>query len=406
MGRRSLFLSLVLLIAACAGGGLGPGIADRGIGGTGIAVGDRGIGGTGIVGTVTAFGSVWVNGLRVDLPPTVTVRIEGRAADSAAVRIGHLVAMTAAPGGPTGLEARTLDVRYAVAGPVERVEKAVALVLGQRVELADLREWPALVPGAWVAVSGLRRSDGAIVASRIDGWTPSSGWLLRGRLEAVTPASVTVAGVTLPRDGGDMAILPVGSAVRVSGGDGTGASSLALDPFNPFGSSIGALSVETFTDASGRAAGPGTPLGGLAAGSRVVIDSIVESGGGLGGSRAYGAPSLGGTAAFGADPATRAAGLAARAGARRDGPAEAGPSGMGPPDGDASRADDTRGWGRSPNGATDGPDRGIGNGPNRGVRGPPGGAPGGPPGGQAGGGPRGGGFGGFGGPKGGGDATR
>ncbi len=427
IGHRFLLLSLLLLIAACAGGTFGPGgtgitVGDRGIGGTGITVGDRGIGGTGIVGTVTAFGSVWVNGLRVDLPPTVAVRVEGREADRSAIQIGHLVAMTAAPGGPTGLAARTLEVRYAVAGPVDRVEGGVIRLLGQRVDVSEAEGRSIAATGAWVAVSGLRRPDGVIVASRVDPRDAAEGWLLRGRLDAVTSATLTVAGVALARDGardgeGDGlsgVIPPVDAAVRVSGRAGAGVSAVVPDPFNPFGAAVGALSVETYVDASA-----GMP--GAVSGSRVVIDSTVESGGGLAGSRAFGAPALGGTAAFGADPAARAAGLA-RAGARGDGlpgegafgatpfgasPFGAAPAGVAPdrPDTDP-RSDDGRGWGRSHDGfgpgadpgsglspgpgsgpgpgvGADGPDRGSGHGPRGGMGGPPGGGPpgSGPPGG-------------------------
>jgi len=343
------------------------------------------------------------------------------------VRVGHLVAMTAAAGGPTGLEARTLDVRYAVAGPVERVEGTGAVVMGQRVDVANAEGREVLHPGAWVAVSGLRRPDGAIAAGRVDGWNAVNGWLLRGRLDAVTPATVTVAGVTLSRSGLDAAMPPVGSAVRVSGRVEAGALALAVapDPFNPFGAAVGALSVVTVVEAAGRPAGQDAPAAGAAAGTRVVIDSVVESGGGLRGSRAFGAPALGGTAAPGADPSARAVGLA-REGARRDGPPGIGPSGVGPsgigmpgarapegmgaPDADPPKGDDARGWGRSPDGigrsadglggspglsrsdATGAPDGGFGGSPRGGVRGGPSGPPGGGPpgGGPPGGGPPGG----------------
>ncbi|SMH52261.1 DUF5666 domain-containing protein [Azospirillum agricola] len=356
-GRRSLILSLLLLIAACAGGGREAGLADRGIGGTGIAVSDRGIGGTGIVGTVTAFGSVWVNGLRVDLPAGAVVRIEGRAVDTAAVRIGHLVAMKAAAGGPTGLEARSLDVRYAVAGPVERLEGTTATVLGQRIDAADAEGRDALRPGAWVAVSGLRRADGAIDASRVDGWSDAHGWLLRGRLDAVSPTALTVAGLTLSRTVTDAAPPPAGSMVRVAGPGAvpTLALSVAPDPFNPFGDSVDALSVETFVDDDGRVAdGDGDEVrAGASEGRRVVIDSGVGAGGGLRDSRSFRAPALGGTAAPGADPSARAAGLA-REGMRRDGPPGNGVSGFGPPEGtnwgDMDRRDGPRGMGRGPDG--------------------------------------------------------
>ncbi len=323
--RRSAFfaplvLSLVLLIAACGGGVFAPGQADRGIGGTGIGIADRGIGGTGIVGTVTAFGSIWINGLRVELPTSAQVRIEGQSASVDDVRIGQVIAVTAAAGGPTGLSARVLDVRYAVAGPVERVAGGVAVVLGQKIETESALGRDALAPGAWVAVSGLRRADGVIVAGRIDFWAANRGWLLRGRLEAVTDATIRVAGTVVSRAGLTKADLDAVLAsdarnLRIAGRVVGQATSVNADPINPFGAGVGALSIETFTDASGGLAGGASDdqvgaSGSLAANSRVVIDSLVDRGGGVGASRAFGAPGLGATAAPGGDPAARAAGLA------------------------------------------------------------------------------------------------
>jgi hypothetical protein len=372
-------LTLMLVAAGCGplrdGSSRDGGVADRGIGGTGISVTDRGIGGTGIVGTVTAFGSVWVNGLRVDLPPTTMVRIEGRPAEPGEVRLGHTVAMTASPGGPTGLTARTLEVRYAVAGPVERAEGGSGLVMGQRIDLADMEGTTALTPGRWVAVSGLRRPDGVVDASRVDPWDPAQGWILRGRLDAATPTTLTVAGVTLWREP-NVAVPPVGSLVRVAGiQSGAGASSnsalsVAPDPFNPFGTAVGALSVETYVDPSGQTAIPGGPRLDMAdrgaAATRVVIDSVVTSGGGIGRSRAFGAARLGGRSLSGADPAARAAGLA-REGQRPDGP----PGGPGGPGMEGPAGAPGSGFGR-------------GGGPGRGPRGP-GVGPEGSPGGRSGG---------------------
>ncbi|WP_376964648.1 DUF5666 domain-containing protein [Azospirillum sp. A26] len=328
---RMLLLTLMLAAAGC-----GPsqnrdgGVADRGIGGTGVSVADRGIGGTGItstgiVGTVTAFGSVWVNGLRVDLPQTTQVRIEGRPAQPGDVRIGQTVAMTAAPGGPTGLTAQTLEVRFAVAGPVDRTATGGALVLGQRIDLAEAEGTTALTPGRWVAISGLRRPDGVIDASRVDPWEPARGWVLRGRLDSVTAKTLTVAGLTLSRGRSLTGALPaVGSMVRVAGKpDPAAALAVESDPFNPFGSTVNALSIETYVDASGQTTSPGGPrIGrpdGKAAPARVVIDSVVTAGGGIDRSRSFGAQRLGGRSLDGADPAARAAGLA-RAGMRPDGP--------------------------------------------------------------------------------------
>lgn len=420
MTRKPLARILLLTLLLAAGCGPTPspgrddGLADRGIGGTGVSVADRGIGGTGIggtgiVGTVTAFGSVWVNGLRVDLPPTAAVRIEGRPAQPGDVRIGQTVAMTAAPGGPTGLTAQTLAVRFAVAGPVDRTTAGGALVLGQRIDLAEAEETTALTPGRWVAVSGLRRPDGVIDASRVDPWDPARGWVLRGRLDAVTPKTLTVAGLTLSRGRGlDGALPEVGGMVRVTGAaagkaDGGVALTVEPNPFNPFGTAVSALSVETYVDGSGQTVAPGGPridrANGIAAPARVVIDSVVTSGGGIGGGRAFGAPHLGGRSLPGTDPAARAAGLGA--GMRPDGmpgpdaPGMEGPDG--PVDGMRSRPGAAPppgpvGGPPGPGGAFGGPGRGPGGGvpggggsPHSGTRGGFGGGPDGGPGGDPGG---------------------
>lgn len=425
-------LLLTLLLAAGCGPAHSPGqddgLADRGIGGTGVSIADRGIGGTGIggtgiVGTVTAFGSVWVNGLRVDLPPTTDVRIEGQPAQPGDVRIGQTVAMTATPGGPTGLTARTLEVRFAVAGPVERATAGGALVLGQRIDLAEAEGSTALTPGRWVAVSGLRRPDGVIDASRVDPWEPARGWVLRGRLDAVTPKTLTVAGLTLSHGRALDGRLPeVGGMVRVTGAvaekaDGSAALTVEPDPFNPFGTTVGALSVETYVDGSGQTVAPGGPrierANGITAPARVVIDSVVTSGGGIGGGRAFGAPHLGGRSLPGTDPADRAAGLAGAGmrpeGMRSDGMPGPDAPGMEGPDGPVSGMRSRPGAAPPPGpiGGPPGPGGAFG-GPGRGPGGVPGSAPAGAQGGVPGGGgsphstPRGGFGGGFGGGTGGG----
>lgn len=369
IGKFTLLARTLVLMLTLAAGGCGPtpspgrdgGLADRGIGGTGVSVTDRGIGGTGItstgiVGTVTAFGSVWVNGLRVDLPATTQVRIEGRPAQPSDVRIGQTVAMTAAPGGPTGLTAQTLEVRFAVAGPVERTMSDgahSAVVLGQRIDLAEAEGTTALTPGRWVAVSGLRRPDGVIDASRVDPWEPARGWILRGRLESVTPKTLTVAGLTLSRGRSLTDALPaVGSVVRIAGKpDPAAALAVEPDPFNPFGSTVSTLSIETYVDSSGQTTSPGGPRIGGADGrtapARVVIDSLVTSGGGIDRSRSFGAPRLGGRSLDGADPAARAAGLA-RAGMRPDGPQGPDAPGIEGPEGPVDGMRARPGWGAPP----------------------------------------------------------
>ena len=149
---------------------------DQGIGGTGmmrtdeprngpLGEGDRGIGGTGVIGTIRRFGSIIVNDLRIAYPPDVEVRIDGTAAKSADLKIGQVVHVVARPEG-AGLATGRIDVTSEVVGPVESVAPGRLVVLGQRVSTAGLTG--AWKPGARVAVSGLRRPDGVIVASLIE----------------------------------------------------------------------------------------------------------------------------------------------------------------------------------------------------------------------------------------------
>jgi hypothetical protein len=157
--------------------------ADRGIGGTGgiaasqpgVISADRGIGGTGIVGVVTGFASICVDGIEVPYNASAAVDIEGTAADVSDLRAGDVVAIRVV-GSPRATEdlpkgvpqVLSISVRQEAAGRIERT-KGEWRVAGQRILIAPN------VPGAgrfrlgdWVSVSGLRRPDGVIVASRLD----------------------------------------------------------------------------------------------------------------------------------------------------------------------------------------------------------------------------------------------
>lgn len=180
---------LVLQLLASAAGLLPPGLCaqdaprDQGIGGTGARPGpapaeppgappggptlggDRGVGGTGVIGTIRRFGSIIVNDLRITYPKEVAVQIDGEPATAAALKIGQVVHVVARPG-EGGLSTQRIDVTSEVVGPVEFVSPGRLVVLGQRVVTDGIAgEW---TQGARVAVSGLRRPDGVIVASLVE----------------------------------------------------------------------------------------------------------------------------------------------------------------------------------------------------------------------------------------------
>jgi hypothetical protein len=166
ISRRLLLAGLWLVGSSSAWGQVRRG-GDQGIGGTGITRGhDQGIGGTGIVGIIQRFGSVFVNGERIGYAPDVPVRIDGEQASAKALKIGQLVHILALPQ-PNGLlTTRGISVVSEVAGPIEIVRGSEMAVLGQRVIWAGRESWRH--PGTNVAVFGLRRTDGVIVASLVE----------------------------------------------------------------------------------------------------------------------------------------------------------------------------------------------------------------------------------------------
>lgn len=141
--------------------------ADRGIGGTGISGEegeDRGIGGTGISGTVTGFASICVNGLEVRYDTA-----------GSGLHVGDQVLIDATGHGEQ-LEARHVSVRHEVSGPVESVgADGLLQVAGQLVQVSRaIGATPLPGPGDWVEMSGLRRPDDTILATRISRRAPGA----------------------------------------------------------------------------------------------------------------------------------------------------------------------------------------------------------------------------------------
>lgn len=145
---------------------------DVGIGGTGFAPegnagSDRGIGGTGFVGTIQRFGSIIVNDSRIAYPQEVPVTIDGLVRSARDLRIGHVVRVVARPDG-SGLVTNTIAVEREVVGPITAVYRDGIDVLGQPVQTRPGQQAQGWRKGERVAVSGLRRVDGTIVASLVE----------------------------------------------------------------------------------------------------------------------------------------------------------------------------------------------------------------------------------------------
>lgn len=163
-------------------GGTGKNV-DEGIGGTGQIAkheGGSGIGGTGIVGTITAFGSIWVNDAHIHFDDKTSVTINQSPATSGELQLGQVVAVNSHSDGDD-YQARSIDIIHEVVGPIHQLsEQDQQLeVLNQNILIKDetvifstLAQTELalgqLSSGAYIEVSGLRQHDGDIVASRID----------------------------------------------------------------------------------------------------------------------------------------------------------------------------------------------------------------------------------------------
>ena len=213
--------------------------------------GDEGLGGTGIVGTITAFGSICVNGIEVHFGTETPIERQGMRITSGLLERGQLVEVGATRG-RYEVSAHRILIRIPVAGPIERVDLAGGEieVLGQRILVGaepmaglGIRD---LVPGAGVRVSGLRRPDGVVVASNVSSAPTDRGWL-EGRAHQVGPEGFSIGGLGLGVP--EHASLPAeGQRVVVRGPSVDGvlvAYNLDLDPGLEF-QQFGVVSIEGY----------------------------------------------------------------------------------------------------------------------------------------------------------------
>lgn len=157
-------------------GGTGQRVVD-GLGGTGQKLRD-GIGGTGIVGTITEFGSIWVNNAHVHFDHSTVIEANGRTVSAEHFKIGQLVAVLSNPI-DSGYQAQKIGIVHEVIGPITSIqfEERQMTILNQtivfdeqtRVTTLDQGNTiTSLSPTHFVQISGLRKKDGSIFASRVD----------------------------------------------------------------------------------------------------------------------------------------------------------------------------------------------------------------------------------------------
>lgn len=257
---------------------------DQGIGGTGITRGDdHGIGGTGIVGVIQRFGSIYVNGERITYASDVPVRIDGEAASPKALRIGQLARVVATRQADGTLVTRNIAIASEVSGPIESVKGNELTVLGQKV-VASSKESKLRV-GTQVAVYGLRRTDGVIVASLVEPRHAAAervtGLVERGP-DGLHIGALKLAGVDP---------LLVGQRVQIEGSASQGAMQAARTRIDDFSDLVGAsrLSIEAYVQRAGSSLQLGSGLmardsshfGPAAGEARMVVNGVFDRSRGL-----------------------------------------------------------------------------------------------------------------------------
>ncbi len=223
LGKLQLLLSgflitFMLALAGCGGGG----------GGGGTVVGG-GIGGTGAVGTVSAIGSVTVNGLTYSCFGAVVTSDDGtidqgsgdncvEAERTGQLSVGAVVTITGTRDANGNLTATTVSISRNVLGPVANKDLAGLsfTVLNQRVIVSETTRFEIgnpksesfgtsglrnLSDGDTVEVSGFRNANGDILASLVEAKIAASGeFELKGYV-AGSAAALTIAGVSVDLNG-------------------------------------------------------------------------------------------------------------------------------------------------------------------------------------------------------------
>ncbi|TPN80692.1 hypothetical protein FJ987_28770 [Mesorhizobium sp. CU2] len=224
---------------------------DQGIGGTGWTAGtdnDNGIGGTGIVGTIQRFGSIFVNDVRVAYDADVPVWVDDAPVTISSLKVGHVVrvAVTEEAG---RVVTRVIHVTSEVVGPVEWMSAGSIRVLGQSVDIGAAPNDPTIRKGDIVAVYGIRRPDGTIVASLVEARPGETHFLVRG-VAAARSGSLLVGRLKVGPKSSGLANRRVHARLAKAGG---GYSVVSLEAEAPVPQAdVASVLYETFLQRMGR----------------------------------------------------------------------------------------------------------------------------------------------------------
>lgn len=178
---------------------------DRGIGGTGMPVlslDDRGIGGTGIIGTITEFGSIWVNGIEVEYDDNTRVFVDDEPGSISEFRLGQQVAVLANQIGEQWF-ASEVHIQHTLIGTVEAVNSDSVVVNGYAVQRDSAMpgQWQDVEVGQRIKVSGYF-DDGVVYATDVAASSQAqqqSEWEVTGPVVRSVDNQWTIGGhLTIP----------------------------------------------------------------------------------------------------------------------------------------------------------------------------------------------------------------
>ncbi|MEM6759472.1 MAG: hypothetical protein AAF601_08335 [Pseudomonadota bacterium] len=211
---------------------------------------EGGIGGTGIVGLMTGQGSIFINGLRVEVPDSARLTLNGIAVTESDLLPGVAMTVVAEARGDRFVAAR-VDAEHPLIGLVEEIG-GVTTINGAAIVM-DPGARTAPMVGQRMAASGVWRADGALQTSLIQ---PVAGQTDR------VAGTVTAAGRIGQTEIEARGLIP-GEYAAITGryGDGTFRAQQVQNGRFQAGTALDQLSVEGYLEPV--AAAPGFRIAGL-----------------------------------------------------------------------------------------------------------------------------------------------
>jgi hypothetical protein len=147
---------------------------NNGFGGTGHTTSeiDSGFGGTGVIGTIEAFGSIWVNGIHIEIDHNQL--LSSNLPGQYPLNIGQQVYVSVA--NKNGLQQATeIQAHYPIAGKIEEIRREHIKVIQNWIRInqhtrvdAQLLANQMLDVGQYVIMSGYQTDSGTWLATRLD----------------------------------------------------------------------------------------------------------------------------------------------------------------------------------------------------------------------------------------------